>query len=181
MLLYLNEYYLVYNILKINLLDNIFSDKTINKEDLFNKFKKLLSEQKESFEKIENSDNIIVDSKKEMLNYLNNIIDNDIISESNKKKTPQQTLAMANEYIKSDLQQYKDSLITSKSKQIESFTTMNDSDISSNYIKETLNVGESINDNKNGTHTYSDEKSQNGGQFGNTIGYNLVESNNYLL
>ena len=169
--------------MKINLLDSIFSDNTINKENLLNKFKNLLSQQTESFNnnKVEQSDNIIVNSKKDMLNYLNDIIDSDIKSESIKKKSPQQTLSMANEYIKSDLQQYKDLLITSKSKQIESFTTMNDSDISSNYIKETFNVGKQTNDNKNGTYNYSNEKSQNGGQFGNTFGYNLDESDYYSL
>ena len=58
---------------------------------------------------------------------------------------------------------------------------MNDPDISSNYNKQILDVGNRIMDNKNGTSNYSNEKCQNGGYFNKTLGYNVDETDYYTL
>ena len=164
-------YYIVNNIMGFNLFQNIFPNSQLNITDVINNFKNIIP----SKSNLEQFNNTNINSKHEMLNYINDIIDDDLKS-SIKNKSNEPT--SSNNYIKSNITKFITNMIP-KSTQIEQFSTINDADISSNYIEEIFEVGDKIKDNNDGTSLYSNEKCQNGGSFGETIGYNL-EDTNYL-
>jgi len=162
-------YYIVNNIMDFNLFKNIFPNNQLNTEDIINNFKNIIPSKSNS----EQFNNTNINSKHEMLNYINDIIDDDIKSSLDDKSNK---TTSSNNYIKSNITKFISNMIP-KSTQIEQFSTINDADISSNYVEELFEVGDKIKDNNDGTSLYSNEKCQNGGSFGETIGYNSDDAN----